>query len=248
MDTHCVELFAECAGAIRRGVAMVPRSDNDKEYFPQDWFIDRLAAVDLPYLQQGRNSYPDFWVGGTGRPPIEGYEVKSLSFSNGKPARRDCDSNSTIPSGRKNGRDIFMAFFLYTGSGQDPRPVHSLSIAHVDLINADYAVADAHTNQAVHGFGSYGDGFIRNRKMYVFPHPLSLDPTGLGCCHLIVPSTWHVSDPRLVKVAELQRTIAAECVRSYSIELLSHGDIEVQRASCADAGTVRTFDVFELGV
>ena len=171
VSTHSVDVYAACARAALEHVPMTPRSANDKEYFPQDWLIDRFEEVGIPFVQQGRNGYPDFWAGGMSSPPIEGFEVKSLAFANGRPAQKDLDCNSTIPSGRKLDRDIFLAFFLYTGGGANPRPVHSLSIAHVDLVNSDYAVADAHANVAIHRFGSYGDGFIRNRKMYVFPHP-----------------------------------------------------------------------------
>lgn len=225
---------------------MIPRSAGDKEFFPQDWLIDRLVAAGLPFAPQGRNSYPDFWVGDSVAAPIEGYEVKSLAFARGRPARPEFDSNSTIPSGRKLGRDVFLAFFLYTGTGAEPRPVHSLSIAHVDLINADYAVADAHANVHVSEFGSYGDGFIRNRKMYVFPHPLTLDDGGIGRYRLIVPQEWAVEDQRLVRVGEILRTVADEYVESYSIELLRHGDVEVNRKPYPDAGAFRVFDVFEL--
>ena len=111
--THAVQVFLEMVRAIRAGVLMKPRSANDKEYFAQDWFIDRLHATGLRYQQQGRNSYPDFWVFDDSLQ--EGYEIKSLAFVTptpsqsarglpGKPARKDIDFNSTIPSGRKDNR------------------------------------------------------------------------------------------------------------------------------------------------
>jgi hypothetical protein len=142
--THSVEIFLAAHQAIAAGVHMIPRSANDKEYFPQDWFADRVGSLGLPLHLQRRNSYPDFWVGDDAGPPCEGYAIKSLAFSNSRPARKDCDSNSTIPSGRKDGRDVFRVFFLYTGGGAIPWPVHSLCIAHGDLINADHDVAAAH--------------------------------------------------------------------------------------------------------
>ena len=245
-ETHIVEIFVACCGAFRRGTPMTPRSVNDKEYFPQDWFIDRLNEIGMPYLQQGRNSYPDFWVGSAANAPVEGVEVKSLAWSRGRPARHDFDSNSTIPSGEKLGRSIFLAFFLYTGSGAALRPVHSLSLAHVDLINADHAVADAHTNVAIHRFGSYSDGFIRNRKMYVFPHPFALDGGGIGRCRLIVPVEWEIQDQRFIRVGELQRTVADDYIERYSVELLEQGEVEVDRSPYPDAGRTRSFDVLEL--
>jgi len=67
-----------------------------KEYFAQDWFAERLGEAGLPLHQQGRNSYPDYWVTAD---PVEGYEVKSLGLkANGQPARGDLDFNSG-PSG-----------------------------------------------------------------------------------------------------------------------------------------------------
>ncbi len=99
MSTHVTNIFCEMVRACRRGKCMTPRSANDKEYFAQDWFIKRLKAIKVKFAQQGRNSYPDFWVGaGDER---EGYEIKSLAFTGGKPARKDIDFNSTIPSGIK---------------------------------------------------------------------------------------------------------------------------------------------------
>ena len=119
--THSVPIFLAASQAMRSGLEMVPQSRYDKEYFAQNWFIDRLESIGVPFRQQGRNSYPDFWVGDDDHPPVEGYEVKSLAFAKGKPARKDFDSNSTIPSGRREERDVFLVFFLYTGAGPSLR-------------------------------------------------------------------------------------------------------------------------------
>lgn len=243
--THSVEIFLAAEAAVAAGVAMTPRSANDKEYFPQDWLADRVESLRLPLDPQGRNSYPDFWIGDDGKPPREGYEVKSLAFSNGKPARRDYDSNSTIPSGRNDGHDCFLVFVLYTGSGAAPRPVHSLCIAHGDLINADHETADAHVNEGIEGFGSYGDGFIRDRKMYRFPHPLTLDPGGIGRCRLILPMEWGVADPRLVHVDTLERAIAPKELVSYSIHLDGRTKATKNAHQRPDAGQIRQFGIFE---
>jgi hypothetical protein len=223
---------------------MTPRSANDKEYFAQDWFIDRLEALGLPYVQQGRNSYPDFWVGeGDDR---EGHENKSLAFTRGRPARRDIDFNSTIPSGLKEGSAVFIVFILYTGRGSNPRPVHSLSVAHGDLINADHVLVDEHLNVAVHHFGSFADGFIRNRKMYVFPHPITIDEDGLGHNRLILPSAWNISDDRLQKVNSIDRVVAQKTIDRYTICLRGRGEAEVVSVSAEDAGKILRFDVFEM--
>lgn len=243
--THSVSIFLEAANAVANGVHMLPRSKDDKEYFPQDWFAARVAAVGLPQAAQGRNSYPDFWVGDAAHSPREGFEVKSLAFANGRPARSDFDSNSTIPSGQKHGHDVFLVFFLYTGSGANPRPVHSLTIAHADLINADHAVAAAHLNEGVQGFGTFGEGFIRNRKMYVFPTPYTIDPSGLSRCRLIVPAAWAVNDGRLQKVGTLNRVVAGTELSSYHIHLDGVTPAASITHPRADAGKVHSFDVFE---
>jgi hypothetical protein len=252
-QTHSLAIFLEAVSAIRAGVAMKPRSASDKEYFAQDWFIDRLRATGLSYQQQGRNRYPDFWVSHAAL--REGYEVKSLAFvpatlrprgpaRTGRPARRDLDFNSTIPSGNKGGEDVFLLFLLYTGSGAADRPLHTLCLAHADLINSDHAVADLHVNIAIKAFGSYGDGFIRNRKMYVFPHPVEIDPSGLGRCRLIAPASWHLTDARLTRVGTLQRTIAQRSVTGYTVSL--HGARPtIRRKAYANAGGQLAFDVFE---
>ncbi len=242
--TNAVEIFARMAAAADRGVPMTPRSANDKEYFAQDWFSDRLDEAGLPYDQQGRHSYPDFIITGPSVP--EGYEIKSLAFVRGRPARRDIDFNSTIPSGRKQERDVFLVFFLYEGTGAGPRTVHSISMAHADLLNCDHELADEHLNVAVHLFGSYADGFIRNRKMYVFPHPISLDPQGLGRRRLIVPAHWNLADARLKRVSQLKRKIARRSVDSYTIRLRGRGQPEVSSVSHRRAGETLRFDVFEL--
>ena len=239
--TNVVDIFSEIHHATARGVVMTPRSSSDKEYFAQDWFQDRLTALGLTYKLQGRNSHPDFWVTGAG--VTEGYEVKSLALKGrGQPARKDFDCNSTIPSGVKGGRDVFIVFFVYTGSGVNVRGVHSVVVMHGDFINDERAIE--HQNLAVHGFGSYGDGFIRDRKMYVFPHAFSIDPTGVGSRRLIVPAEWGVNDARLTKVKTLERDVATMRLRGYEVDLFAR-QITPGRERNPRSGSVREFDVFE---
>jgi len=242
-STNAIEIFVETVQACRNAIPMMPRSANDKEYFAQDWFEQRLQRLSLPYVQQGRNSYPDFIVNGPGA--SEGYEIKSLTFTKGRPARTDIDFNSTIPSGFKDNRHVFLVFVLYTGAGNAPRPIHSITIAHADLINADHALADEHLNVSIRQFGSYADGFIRNRKMYVFPHPITIDSSGLGKQRLIVPQSWGIGDSRLRKVNSLARTIAAQAVDSYTILLHGRSQAQAHYVPYANAGSQLLFDVFE---
>lgn len=223
---------------------MLPRSANDKEYFAQDWFEARVQELGLSCQQQGRNSYPDFLLGNDSQQ--EGYELKALGCNNGRPARKDIDFNSTIPSGFRDGRNVFLVFFLYTGTGATPRDIHTMVIAHGDLINSDHALAAAHDNISIHEFGSYADGFIRDRKMYVFPHPVTILPSCLGQQRLIVPKSWNVSDLRLRKVTTQPRTIARESIESYTIQIQGAGQASVTKKPSPNAGQMQEFDVFEL--
>ncbi|MEX2236789.1 MAG: hypothetical protein WEB00_04525 [Dehalococcoidia bacterium] len=242
-DTLSVALFLSMAAAVNQGERMIPRSAKDKEYFPQDWFQSQAARVPGVSIDpQGRNSYPDFWVS---RDDLtEGYEVKSLAFAQGRPARTDIDFNSTIPSGMKAGRPVFLLFLLYTDSGANPRPVHSLVVAHADLINCDHELADFHINSSIRQFGSFGDGFIRDRKMYVLPHPLTIYPDGIGRLSLIVPATWGIAATGLRKVHELQREVAQTRLTGYEINLWG-GEATSERQPSPRAGETLPFDVFE---
>lgn len=241
--THAVTIFLEMANAIKQGRSMLPRSANDKEYFAQDWFSDRVKATGLEAMQQGRNSYPDFWVSDVHI--TEGYEIKSLSFANGRPARRDIDFNSTIPSGKKGDNECFLVFFLYTGSGSNPRPVHTVSLVHGDLINSDHALADAHINVSITQFGSYGNGFIRNRKMYVLPTPITIDPTGIGKVRLITPQNWNIQHSQLTNVGKITMRVADESISQYTIDMLGGKPVTEMKKN-VNAGEEKHFDVFEV--
>lgn len=243
--THSIEIFLAAHQAMTTGVDMIPRSANDKEYFAQDWFAARVAALGLPLHPQGRAGDPDLWVGADTQAPVEGYEIKSMALRNGRPARKDYDSRSIDPAEPKDDRDCFLVFLLYTGSGGKPRPIHSLCIAHRDLINTDQGGAAFHIEEKIEGFGSYGDGAIRSRKQYRFPSPFTLDPTGLGRCRLILPAEWEPADARLVQVGTLERSIAYTRLDAYSIDLGGDTRPTPHAAPRLDAGQVRRFQVFE---
>jgi hypothetical protein len=123
--------------------------------------------------------------------------------------------------------------------------VNRSSLAHGDLINADHALADEHLNVSIRKFGSFADGFIRNRKMYVFPHPITLDPEGLGRHRLIVPQEWNLRDGRVRKVKTIERVIAAETIDNYTIQLRGRGEAAVRSIPAGSAGRALRFDVFE---
>jgi hypothetical protein len=102
-----------------------------------------------------------------------------------------------------------------------------------------------HVNAGIPGFGSYADGHIRNRKMYRFPTPYSIVPSSIGKCRLITPSAWGVSDPRLVKIDTVDRTMASTQVRSYEIDLQDQANPSIQADPYSRAGQVVSFDVWE---
>ena len=142
--THVVKIFKELEK--KRDVNMIPRSKFDKEFFSQDWFADRLEDLSLNYELQGRNSYPDFWVMEKEQ-ILEGFEIKSLEFSDN--LRKTVDFNSTIPSGKKSGKNMFLVFFLYVKEGSD-RIVHTINISHMDFVNSNCSWQ--HSNNSISGF------------------------------------------------------------------------------------------------
>lgn len=204
------------------------RSKDDKEYFIQDWLALVSASADLEVTQSGRNSYPDFWLSHHGH--RIGCEVKSLAHqANGKPARTDLDFNSTAPLPNKDGADVFLAFALYRPAGAghplDQR-ITTLVIADVSLINDDREFV--HLNQGVDGFGSYGDGFIRNRRMYLFNHPVTIAAREAGVdlrdrATLILPANEDAdaaaSDAGLSQVCEITRTPTDQLLVSYDVNV-----------------------------
>lgn len=233
------ELFAKFAEMV--ATPMYPRSASDKEYFAQDWVTDRLEELGYPYQISGRNTYPDFWVG-EGEDAF-GVEVKSLAFANNRPARSDFDTNSTIPGGEKAGREVYTAFFLYTGSGAEPRTIHSLCFLHGDFLNAERDLV--HENKAVHGFGSYGDAFIRDRKMYVFKTPFTIWPDLLGALTLVVPGGHEITATTLSLelVATVDRHWADERVIGYRADLVSNVVKPLTERSLR-VGQIARFDVY----
>ena len=99
---------------------------------------------------------------------------------------------------------------------------------------------------AIREFGSFADGFIRNRKMYVFPHPVTIDAEGLGRKRLIVPTSWRLSDKRLQKIKTIERVIAPLSIDRYTIRLRGRGQADVASAPAEHAGKKLRFDVFEM--
>lgn len=205
----CVDLFVACNAAVDSGVLIHRSSRQDKEFHFQNWFRDRVDELGLLYDPPSRNSYPDFKLVG----PAEGYEVKGLAY----PGREATyDSNSQVPTGYHNGRNIFYVFGRYPKEPDgDDYPVIDLVMCHGDYLNADHSYV--HENKSVRGFGSYGDIMIRDRKMYVSPTPFALTDGTAGQRTLILPKEV-TADPRVRLAGELVRIESSRLVVGYKFD------------------------------
>lgn len=177
----------------------------------------------------------------------EGYEVKGLAW----PGReRNYDSNSQVPTGRHNGRDIFYVFGRYPAdlseynavNGSRQYPVIDLVICHGDFLNADHSYV--HKNRNVKGFGTYGDLMIRDRKMYVAPTPFAITEGTTGLLTLIVPATM-VADDSFRQVGNLTRTEAERLVVGYRFDLRSN-ELQADLVDNPSAGTEHNFIAYRL--
>lgn len=210
MTQTVLPIFQRCVEAIREGLLIKRVSSTDKEFHFQNWFESRLKETGLNYEVGGRNIYPDFRIVSA----TEGYELKGLAYP-GRDA--SFDSNSQIPTGFHNGRNIYYVFGRYPKIPDgNEYPVLDLVICHGDFLNADHEYI--HENKSIKGFGSYGDILIRDRKMYVVPTPFRL-ANGLAHHHtLILPADIEVSGD-FIAVGELNRQEATELTVGYSFDL-----------------------------
>ncbi|HCL5322371.1 TPA: hypothetical protein N2G48_000929 [Salmonella enterica] len=242
--TTVFDVFEQCVLAVQAGELIESLSAKDKEFHFQNWFQERLVSMGVYFEGSGRNTYPDFSL----VEHTEGYEIKGLAW----PGReRDYDSNSQVPTGYHNGRQIFYVFGRYPadlspftdhGNGRKQYPVVDLVICHGDFLNADHNYV--HKNKSVKGFGTYGDIMIRDRKMYVAPTPFALTQGTTGLMTLILPDNF-VSDSRFQKVGELVRTEAESLVVGYNFDLRTN-ELSSERIVNPSAGTKRKFNAYRL--
>jgi hypothetical protein len=242
--TTCFDIFEQCVLAVQAGELIELVSAKDKEFHFQNWFHKRLERISIHFENPGRNTYPDFCL--VEYP--EGYEVKGLAW----PGReRNYDSNSQVPTGYHNGRQIFYVFGRYpadifqipdSGNGHRHYPVIDLVMCHGDFLNADHNYV--HENKSVKGFGTYGDILIRDRKMYVAPTPFALTEGTTGLMTLIVPETLP-ADSRYQPVGRLTRVESDDLVASYTFDLRTN-ELKAERIPNPDAGVEHHFIAYRL--
>lgn len=231
-----IDAFLACEKAIREGKLIKRQSRKDKEFHFQNWFRDRLAEAGILSDAPGRNSYPDFTLVNS----TEGFEVKGLAFP-GRDA--NYDSNSQVPTGFHNGREIYYVFGRYPAEvEEDEYPVYDLVMVHGDFLNSarDYI----HKNKSVRGFGSYGDILIRDRKMYVAPTPFGLTKGTAREITAIVPSNKPINS-RLKAVGSLTRIESPRLVVGYSFDLLTN-EITPSYVDNPGAGTAHEFTAYRV--
>jgi hypothetical protein len=191
------------------------------------------VPTELPHfdlaLWQSLLEHPDFVLEHKGF--HLGVECKSLAASPrfvesgaGVPCRTTLDFNSTVPCGQESYRGkferyaalrgqpitTFYALGLY-GQVEDEDCMLSFLLVDGNYINRDYTLHRQHRNTSQGGFGSYGDGRIRERKMYIFPNPLT-DQDLVGSVALVMEQADLVKAfPELVQVAtRVRRTPTGE--------------------------------------
>lgn len=242
--TTCFDVFEQCVLAVQAGELIESVSAKDKEFHFQNWFQQRLQKLALHFEGSGRNTYPDFCL----VEYTEGYEIKGLAW----PGReKDYDSNSQVPTGYHNGRQIFYVFGRYPAdlsvyadhsSGRKQYPVVDLVVCHGDFLNADHNYV--HKNRSVKGFGTYGDIMIRDRKMYVAPTPFALTEGTTGLMTLILPENFDTDD-RYQVVGNLTRVEAETLVVGYNFDLRTN-ELRAERVPNPSAGTQHRFVAYRL--
>lgn len=229
-------VFRECVSAIRAGTLIEREHRGDKEFHFQIWFKSRLDSIGEKYDEPSRNTYPDFKLVGI----TEGYEIKGLAY----PGRnKSFDSNSQVPSGEHNGRQVFYVFGRYPKEPDGNRyPVLDLVICHGSFLNADSAYI--HKNKSFQGFGSYGDIQVRDRKMYVVPTPFELVEGSAHHRTLILPADLPVDDEHF-EIATLTRREVDNLIVAYNFDLRTNQLARTQ-APNPNAGLAHAFKAYRL--
>ena len=229
-------VFRQCVQSIRQELLIERESSRDKEFHFQNWFRKCLTKTGLEFDQGGRNSYPDFIMVRF----TDGYEIKGLAYP-GRDA--NFDSNSQSPTGLHNGRSIYYVFGRYPKQPDgNSYPVIDLVICHGDFLNIDHDYQ--HKNKSVKGFGSYGDIFIRDRKMYVVPTPFHLVEGAAHNQTLILPDDVQPGN-EFISVGMLKRREAAEMVVGYAFNLKTN-NLSPQKIANPFSGKEHVFQAWRL--
>ncbi|MFJ5750948.1 hypothetical protein ACIP97_20560 [Peribacillus frigoritolerans] len=155
-----VEVFdKKCQKLVRHRRPNIYLKSNAELF--SDWFEDGLDDYTIQKL--GANAHPDLIINGVG------FELKSLR------ANGQIQFNSTIPCGGfRHGNisgECYYAVARYT-TERNYGYLEDFTICDGDFFNHNRERAFAHQNEQETGFGDFGDGVVRHRKMYSFPSPL----------------------------------------------------------------------------
>lgn len=155
-----IEVFnAKCLQLIKHRKPNIYLKSNAELF--SDWFEDGLDTALIQKL--GANAHPDLIVSGVG------FELKSLKTNS------QIQFNSTIPCGGFQHGNISGECYYAVARYRTDRNygyLEDFTICDGDFFNHDRSKAFSHQNEQVTGFGDYGDGVCRHRKMYSFPSPL----------------------------------------------------------------------------
>lgn len=211
MTSTAWKIFDASRKAIARGIP-TSRIGKDKEFHFQNWVYDRIVEAGYSSPEGGRNTYPDFPIEGTD----ESYEVKGITVGS---REGDFDSNSAMPSGRHDGREVLYVFGRYDSAqlGGDTPRVHDLVIVHGSFLNAGGGFAA--DNKSLRVLGSYGDILLRDRKMYVPYTPYRLLSNLRGQCTLVLPAAEVAPGNGYAEVGRFSRFEADSVLVGYRADL-----------------------------
>lgn len=154
-----IEVFhRSCVKLQRHRNPNIYMKNNDE--LLSDWFLDGLQ--DLEPTSLGANDHPDYIINGTG------FELKSLR------GKGQIQFNSTIPCGGFIHGELEGECYYVVARYITERNYGYLvdyTIVDGDYFNHDRTWAFSHVNIQETGFGTFGDGVCRHRKMYSFPSP-----------------------------------------------------------------------------
>lgn len=209
--TTAWKIFDACRQAISRGVP-TSRIGKDKEFHFQNWVYDRIVEAGYVSPEKGRNTYPDFPIEETD----ESYEVKGITVGS---REGDFDSNSAMPSGKHDGKDVLYVFGRYDNpqTGGDSPSVHDLVIVHGSFLNAGGGFAA--DNKSMRVLGSFGDILLRDRKMYVPYTPYRLLSNLRGYCTLVLPEADAFPGNGYAEVGRFSRFEANSVLVGYRADL-----------------------------